>query len=423
METPYRLPNGLTLLVVDATTAGGRLGYAVQSWLEGATEPLVFGTDGRPNGVAISFGHWAAYESIGHETRFERRVSGIAADQLATAQGDAGEQISEKVCKLVNGLSVRVIDTAVAGEVLGAAMRLWREGERAPLFYGAGAEPEGVVLSFDRWAEYEAIRPDAGYDGRVDAAADRYHAPNGDVLYVVDTVTVARNVDRILELLRVDGSAPIFFADEMGTRPQGVIISFRAWIEYEIEREDAEEERRREEVFRRLEAQDPSRKVTYEEAAREGGWDPVVRSGRPDIEGDHRRRLQAAIDAEITDGNYPLPNGATLRVADIGTVSQRLGEIVERFRSESTGQVFFTGDRHQPEGVVISFDQWAEYEVVKEEAEFDRRVYDITRERLANDDPSKWVTFEEMMEEFGLDPDSDELFPKRLDRNDESGNR
>lgn len=242
-------------------------------------------------------------------------------------------------------------------------------------------------------------------------------------MYVNDTVTVAQSLGRILQLFRA-GSGPVFFADAAG-RPEGVVVAFRDWVGYEIEREDAEEERRRDEVVRRLQARDPSRRVSCEEAAREGGWDPVVPSGAPDVEGDHRRRLQAALGGVITDGVYPLPDGSALAVDDIGTVGQNLGTLVERFRSGSTEQVFIAGDQSLPGAVIVSFDQWCEYEEIKLEAEFDRRMYDIARDRLATtdlSDLSQWETYEEMMDRHGLDPDSPDLKPRDTGRDADSEN-
>lgn len=414
METPYNLPNGLTIRVVDTETAGQALGNAVQSWHEGATEPLFYGSEGRPEGVVISFGQWAAYESIGQEIRFELRVAGLTSEQVAAARRtpatSGASPVPETICKVGNGLNVRVLATAAVGQSLDTAVRLWREGAAEPLFYGAAADPEGVVVSFGQWAEYEAIDVDSEYDGRGAEDSHEYLTPNGDTLYVNTTAAVRHNLGRILGLFR-EGSEPVFFADAVA-RPEAVVISFREWVGYEIESADAAEDRRRQEVVRRLEARDPSRKVTFEEAAREGGWDPDVPPGPPDVEADHRRRLEAALDAVITDWQYPLPNGAILSVTDIGTVGENLGGILESFRNGSTEPVFFAGDQPRPEGVILSFDQWADYEELKEEAESDRRRYDLVRERLANDDPSNWVTFEELMEELGLDPDSDELTPR-----------
>ncbi|WP_410791893.1 hypothetical protein [Kribbella sp. C-35] len=108
---------------------------------------------------------------------------------------------------------------------------------------------------------------------------------------------------------------------------------------------------------------------------------------------------------------YDLPNGDRVRVIDTPTVGQSLGRVLELFRSGNTAPVFF-GDQPRPEGVVISFEQWSEYETLKEDADNDRRREDMVRQRLANDDPSKWETYEEMMDRYGLDPDSDELKPK-----------
>ena len=58
-----------------------------------------------------------------------------------------------------------------------------------------------------------------------------------------------------------------------------------------------------------------------------------------------------------------------------------------------------------------------ECDELKEEAESDRRRYQLVRERLArSDDPAQWTTFEDMMEEFGLDPDGDGLEPRSGDK-------
>ncbi|TCC33538.1 hypothetical protein [Kribbella sindirgiensis] len=108
---------------------------------------------------------------------------------------------------------------------------------------------------------------------------------------------------------------------------------------------------------------------------------------------------------------YDLPNGDRVRVIDTPTVAQALGRVLELFRSGNTEPVFF-GDHPRPEGVVITFDQWAEYETLKEDAEGDRRREELVRQRLANDDPTQWETYEQMMDRYGLDPDSDELKPK-----------
>jgi hypothetical protein len=108
---------------------------------------------------------------------------------------------------------------------------------------------------------------------------------------------------------------------------------------------------------------------------------------------------------------YDLPNGDRVRVIDTTTVGQGLARVLQHVRSGSADPVFFGGNP-RPEGVVISFAQWAEYEALREDAEDDRRREDLVRQRIANNDPSIGETYEEMMERYGLDPDSAELKPK-----------
>ena len=108
------------------------------------------------------------------------------------------------------------------------------------------------------------------------------------------------------------------------------------------------------------------------------------------------------------DAQYDLPNGDKIWVIDTETVGQSLARILELFASGSTEPVFFSNNLPRPEGVVISFEQWAEYEAIKTEAEFERRIEGITRERITNFRPEDGVQFEDMMREYGWeDPDDD----------------
>ncbi len=104
---------------------------------------------------------------------------------------------------------------------------------------------------------------------------------------------------------------------------------------------------------------------------------------------------------------YDLPNGDRVRVVDTATAAQYLGAVLQRFREGSTEPLFY-GDEPRPEGVVISFDQWAECEALREEAETDERMRRITRERLASAKPEDYVSFDDMVREYGWeDPDAE----------------
>lgn len=73
MQTPYELPNGDTAMVTDIETAGRSLGGAVELWREGATEPLIYGSAGKPEGVVISFEQWSEYETLKEDADDDRR--------------------------------------------------------------------------------------------------------------------------------------------------------------------------------------------------------------------------------------------------------------------------------------------------------------------------------------------------------------
>ncbi len=105
------------------------------------------------------------------------------------------------------------------------------------------------------------------------------------------------------------------------------------------------------------------------------------------------------------ESHYEAPNGDRLLVHDTATVAQTLPRIVQLYRDGATEPVFF-GDHPRPEAVVISFDQWSEYETLREDAEDDRRREQLVRERLANAKPEDYVPFEDMVREYGWeDPD------------------
>ena len=105
------------------------------------------------------------------------------------------------------------------------------------------------------------------------------------------------------------------------------------------------------------------------------------------------------------ESQYELPNGDKLWVIDTATAAQYLGRALQIWREGGTEPIFF-GNTPRPEGVVISFDQWSEYEELKEEAAFDRRMEQITRDRLTNTRPEDWVSFEQAAREDGWDLDA-----------------
>jgi hypothetical protein len=103
---------------------------------------------------------------------------------------------------------------------------------------------------------------------------------------------------------------------------------------------------------------------------------------------------------------YDLPSGDRVVVVDTATAAQNLGRMLQRFREGSTEPLFY-GDRPRPEGVVISFQQWAEYEALRADAEHAERSARVTRDRLASSGPEDFVSFEDAAREGGWDLDDD----------------
>lgn len=97
---------------------------------------------------------------------------------------------------------------------------------------------------------------------------------------------------------------------------------------------------------------------------------------------------------------YDLPSGDQVRVVDTPTAARYLSRMLELFREGGSEPLFF-GDEPRPQGVVISFEQWAEYEALKEEAEADERVEQVTRDRITGTDRKDYVSFRDLKRRHG----------------------
>lgn len=106
------------------------------------------------------------------------------------------------------------------------------------------------------------------------------------------------------------------------------------------------------------------------------------------------------------EAQFDLPSGDKGVVIDTATAARYLGRALQLWRDGGTEPLFF-GDQPRPEGVVISFDQWSEYEELRQDAELDRRTEQVTRDRIANTRPEELIDFDDMAREFGWDPDAD----------------
>jgi hypothetical protein len=110
---------------------------------------------------------------------------------------------------------------------------------------------------------------------------------------------------------------------------------------------------------------------------------------------------------------YILASGERIWVIDTSAAAQHLPQMLERFRAGETGP-FIVGDGGQPEAVVIPWEAWQRLAVLSAETEEFDHVYDIARERLADNEPS--IPLEEVAAELGWDLDEgtdDSDLPKK----------
>ena len=101
---------------------------------------------------------------------------------------------------------------------------------------------------------------------------------------------------------------------------------------------------------------------------------------------------------------YVLPGGERVRVIDTAAASEHLANLLERFREGKPEPLVF-GDAGQPEGVVISWDEWRRLAALAADADGFDHAYQTTRERLASNEPS--VPLEDVASEIGWDLDED----------------
>lgn len=111
---------------------------------------------------------------------------------------------------------------------------------------------------------------------------------------------------------------------------------------------------------------------------------------------------------------YLLPDGERVWVIATSEASRLLPNLLQLFRSGKSEPMVF-GDAYQPEGVVIPWELWQRLDALAADEDGFEHLYDITRQRLADNQPS--VPLEDVAAEIGWDlneeiDDSDFRKPK-----------
>lgn len=83
-ETPHDRPNGDRVNVIDPATAAHNLPRMLQRFRAGQAEPLIFGDEGRPEGVVVPFDRWEQLEELAADAEQAAEVREVTRRRLAT---------------------------------------------------------------------------------------------------------------------------------------------------------------------------------------------------------------------------------------------------------------------------------------------------------------------------------------------------
>ncbi len=82
-ETPYVLPGGERIWVIDTSTAAENLAQMFRRFREGKAGPFIVGDAGQPEGVVISWDLWRRLAVLAAETEGFDHVYDAARESLA----------------------------------------------------------------------------------------------------------------------------------------------------------------------------------------------------------------------------------------------------------------------------------------------------------------------------------------------------
>jgi len=109
-ETPYDLPSGERIWVIETASAAEHLPALLKRFRAGESQPLIFGDAGEPEGVVISWDEWSrletpatdaegfddTYETAGERTTDTRSESSAPlADSSSEIDWDLNEDLDD----------------------------------------------------------------------------------------------------------------------------------------------------------------------------------------------------------------------------------------------------------------------------------------------------------------------------------------
>ncbi|ADB33656.1 hypothetical protein Kfla_4638 [Kribbella flavida DSM 17836] len=99
-ETPYDLPNGERIPVIDPDTAAHNLRLLLDRFRTGRLEPLFFGDNGAPEGVVLPFAAWQQLEALAEDAAQTEHSRAVARERLAGASPDEYVPVDDLAAEL-----------------------------------------------------------------------------------------------------------------------------------------------------------------------------------------------------------------------------------------------------------------------------------------------------------------------------------
>jgi PHD/YefM family antitoxin component YafN of YafNO toxin-antitoxin module len=87
-EIPRDRPDGDQVIVIDTATAAHNLPRMLERFRGGQPEPLIFGDDGRPEAVVISFEEWERLEALAEDAEQAERARDVTQRRVSTTPPD-----------------------------------------------------------------------------------------------------------------------------------------------------------------------------------------------------------------------------------------------------------------------------------------------------------------------------------------------
>lgn len=195
--------------------------------------------------------------------------------------------------------------------------------------------------------------------------------PDGTTLHAHDVETASKYLQRMLWSF-MEGSTNSLI---IGTaeRAQAVTLPPSVWL-YDIALQD-------------------QRSKTGAEALAQRKLDDAEREWQSE---EHFTALLSAAPKERADPQRPTPPFREQRTdaVDVEIVQRHLADVVTCLESGAL-DVLILGDAGVARGVMIPVDYWLDYLGLEQDEAGDERIAEIVRERIANDDPSQWVSDDE----------------------------